>query len=81
MQFVKATPKEEGSARPNAKLAKRLIMTGTKNPHVITLLSKGITIASTMDITTTPRKSLGSPSINTKDTLVMKGSKNPITAR
>eukprot|EP00957_Ditylum_brightwellii_P200195 15260975-Ditylum_brightwellii.AAC.1 len=32
VQLMKATPKEEGSARPNAKLAKKLTVTGTKNP-------------------------------------------------
>eukprot|EP00957_Ditylum_brightwellii_P035005 2653434-Ditylum_brightwellii.AAC.1 len=78
---MKATLREEGSARPNAKLAKRLTVTGTKNPHNITPMSKDITIASTMGIATMSHKSVGSPSIGIKDTFAMKVSTDPVTAR
>eukprot|EP00957_Ditylum_brightwellii_P015028 1133725-Ditylum_brightwellii.AAC.2 len=81
VQLVKATPREEGSTKPNAKLVKRLTMTGTKNLYNVTPMSKDVTIASTMGIATTPWKSVRLPSIGAKETLTMKGSTNPETAR
>eukprot|EP00957_Ditylum_brightwellii_P158017 12028416-Ditylum_brightwellii.AAC.1 len=62
-QLIRATPREEGSAEPNAKLAKRLAMTGDKILHDSTPMAEDITIASTMGIATTPQKSAGLPSI------------------
>eukprot|EP00957_Ditylum_brightwellii_P154604 11766840-Ditylum_brightwellii.AAC.1 len=66
-QLVKYTPRDEEITKPNAKLAKRLTMTGTKNPHNITPMSEDITIASTIGIATTPLKSVGSPSTGSRD--------------
>eukprot|EP00957_Ditylum_brightwellii_P093514 7121424-Ditylum_brightwellii.AAC.1 len=41
-QFIRATPKEEEIARPNAKQAKRLTVIGDKILHNITPMSKDI---------------------------------------
>eukprot|EP00957_Ditylum_brightwellii_P076205 5792698-Ditylum_brightwellii.AAC.1 len=78
---MRATPREEGSAKPNAKLAKRLTMTGTKTLHYVIPMTKGVTIASTMGIATTSQKSVGSPSTGARDTCTMKGRTDHATAR
>eukprot|EP00957_Ditylum_brightwellii_P205719 15345090-Ditylum_brightwellii.AAC.2 len=59
-QLVRATPREEKSAKPNAKLAKRPTTTRTENPHSVILMAKEVAISSTMGITTTPQRSVGS---------------------
>eukprot|EP00957_Ditylum_brightwellii_P011192 847512-Ditylum_brightwellii.AAC.1 len=55
--LVRATLREEGSAKPNTKLAKRLTVTRDKILHNIITVAKDVTIASTMGIATTPQKS------------------------
>eukprot|EP00957_Ditylum_brightwellii_P181488 13824638-Ditylum_brightwellii.AAC.1 len=72
--------KRGGSAKSNAKLAKRFTVIGTKNPHYVTPMSEDVTIASTMSIATAPQKSVGSPSTSAKDTLAMKGRADLMTA-
>eukprot|EP00957_Ditylum_brightwellii_P150281 11444710-Ditylum_brightwellii.AAC.1 len=70
---MRATPREEGSAKSNTKLAKRLTVTGTENPHDVIPMAKDITIASAMGIATTPWKSVGSPSTGARDACAIKG--------
>eukprot|EP00957_Ditylum_brightwellii_P204680 15340390-Ditylum_brightwellii.AAC.1 len=44
-------------------------------------MAKDVTIANTMGIATTPQKSIGSQLTGTKDTCIMKGRTDPMTAR
>eukprot|EP00957_Ditylum_brightwellii_P098802 7526850-Ditylum_brightwellii.AAC.2 len=80
-QLVRAIPREEGSTNPNVKHAKRLTVTGDEILHDVILMTKDVSIASTMGIATTPQMSVGSPSNGTKDTHDMKGKTDPATAR
>eukprot|EP00957_Ditylum_brightwellii_P079004 6008852-Ditylum_brightwellii.AAC.1 len=48
VQLMRATLREDESAKPNTKLAKRLTVTGDKILHVVIQMSKDVTIASTM---------------------------------
>eukprot|EP00957_Ditylum_brightwellii_P060112 4564864-Ditylum_brightwellii.AAC.2 len=52
-QLIRATPRKEGSARPNVKQAKRLTMIRDKILHNVTPMAMDITIESTMGIATT----------------------------
>eukprot|EP00957_Ditylum_brightwellii_P088676 6753528-Ditylum_brightwellii.AAC.1 len=56
-QLVKATLREDGSARPSAKQAKKFIMIGDEIPHNVIQMAKYVTIASTMGIATTQQMS------------------------
>eukprot|EP00957_Ditylum_brightwellii_P067005 5086364-Ditylum_brightwellii.AAC.1 len=78
VQLVSATPRDEGSSRPNAEQAKRLTMIGDKILHNVTLVAEDVTIASTMmGITTTQQMSAESPSANAKEAHAMKGRTDP----
>eukprot|EP00957_Ditylum_brightwellii_P134382 10244921-Ditylum_brightwellii.AAC.1 len=73
MQLIRATPREEGSTKPNAKQAKRLTITGDKILHDVILMAKDVTIASTMGIAFTQQMSAESPSTGAKEVCAMKG--------
>eukprot|EP00957_Ditylum_brightwellii_P211252 15365953-Ditylum_brightwellii.AAC.1 len=80
-QLVRATPKQRGSTRPNAKQTKRLTAKGGKLLHDVIEKVEDVNIASTMGIATTPQMSVTSPSVGSKDACTMNRRKDPARAR
>eukprot|EP00957_Ditylum_brightwellii_P179403 13666830-Ditylum_brightwellii.AAC.1 len=81
VQLVRATLKERGSTRQNAKRMKRLTAKGGKLLHNIIKKVEDISIASTMGIATTPQISVTSPSTGANDICAMNVREHPTRAK